>query len=154
MDTTWIFGTHDENPGYKKEAIREARRYLGYFALISNKKMDAFTALHLYRKKDVVKKAFGNLKKRLNMRRLLVSSEKGLDDKIFVEFVALILVSYLDHKMKKTDPYKNYTMQQLLDQLDVIECFEDTGRSLRIGEILNKQIQIYETLGVDIPTSS
>ena len=56
--------------------------------------------------------------------------------------------------MKKTDLYKNYTMQQLLDQLDVIECFEDAGRSLRIGEILNKQIQIYETLGVDIPTSS
>lgn len=138
---------------YKEEAIREARRYLGYFALISNEKMDAFTALHLYRKKDVVEKAFGNLKERLNMRRLLVSSEKGLDGKIFVEFVALILVSYLDHKMKETDLYKNYTMQQLLDQLDVIECFEDASHSLRIGEILNKQIQIYETLGVDVPTS-
>lgn len=139
---------------YKEEAIREARRYLGYFVLISNEKMDAFTALHLYRKKDVVEKAFGNLKERLNMRRLLVSSEKGLDGKIFVEFVSLILVSYLDHKMKETGLYKNYTMQQLLDQLDVIECFEDAGRSLRIGEILNKQVQIYESLGVDVPTSS
>lgn len=50
--------------------------------------------------KDVVEKAFGNLKERLNMRRLLVSSEKGLDGKIFTEFVALILISHLDHKMK------------------------------------------------------
>ncbi len=116
--------------------------------------MDAFTALHLYRMKDVVEKAFGNLKERLNMRRLLVSSEKGLDGKIFVEFIALILISYLDHKMKETDLYKDYTLQQLLDKLDVIECFEDASHSLRVGEILNKQAQIYEALGVEVPTSS
>ncbi|KMO85136.1 transposase, partial [Megasphaera cerevisiae DSM 20462] len=81
---------------YKEDAIKKARRYFGYFALITNEKMSAFTALHLYRKKDVVEKAFGNIKERLNMRRLLVSSETGLDGKIFVTFVALILISYLD----------------------------------------------------------
>lgn len=138
---------------YKEDAIKEARRYLGYFALISNEKTNAFTALHLYRMKDVVEKAFGNLNERLNMRRLLVSSEKGLDGKIFVEFIALILVYYLDHKMKETDLYKNYTLQQLLDKLDVIECFEDASHSLRIGEILNKQVEIYEALGVETSTS-
>ena len=139
---------------YKEDAIKEARRYFGYFALITNEKMDAFTALHLYRMKDVVEKAFGNLKERLNMRRLLVSSEKGLDGKIFTEFVALILISHLDHKMKKSDLYKKYTLHQLLDELDVIECFEDANHSLRIGELLNKQAKIYEDLGVKIPTSS
>ena len=34
---------------YKEDAIKEARKYLGYFALITNETMDAFTALHLYR---------------------------------------------------------------------------------------------------------
>lgn len=139
---------------YKEDAIKEARRYLGYFTLITNEKMDAFTALHLYRMKDVVEKAFGNIKERLNMRRLLVSSEKGLDGKIFTEFVALILISYLDHKMKESNLYKNYTMQALLDKLDVLECFEDVNHSLRIGEMLNKQAEIYEALGVKLPTSS
>ena len=139
---------------YKEDAIKEARRYFGYFVLVSNEKMDAFTALHLYRMKDVVEKAFGNLKERLNMRRFLVSSERGLDGKIFVEFIALILISYLDHKMRETELYKEYTLHQLLDKLDVIECFEDTEHSLRIGEILSKQVQIYEALGVDVPTSS
>ena len=139
---------------YKEDAIKKARRYLGYFVLISNEKMDAFTALHLYRMKDVVEKAFGNLKERINMRRLLVSSEKGLDGKIFVEFVALILISYLDHKMKEANLYKNYTLHQLLDKLDVIEYFEDANHSPMIGELLNKQIEIYEALGVKLPTSS
>ena len=123
---------------YKEDAIKEARRYFGYFALITNEKMDAFTALHLYRMKDVVEKAFGNIKERLNMRRLLVSSEKALDGKIFVEFVALILISHLHHKMKEADLYKTYTLHQLLDKLDVIECFEDPGHSMRIGELLGK----------------
>lgn len=139
---------------YKEEAIKEARRYLGYFALVTNETMDAFTALHLYRMKDVVEKAFGNIKERLNMRRLLVSSEKGLDGKIFTEFVALILISHLNKKMKESGLYSNYTMQTLLDKLDVLECFEDSGHALRIGEILKKQEEIYEALGVEVPTSS
>ena len=139
---------------YKEDAIKEVRRYLGYFAIITNETMDAFTALHLYRMKDVVEKAFGNIKERLNMRRLLVSSEKGLDGKIFTEFVALILISHLDHKMKETGLYNNYTMQSLLDKLDILECFEDANHSLRIGEMLLKQAEIYEALGVEAPTSS
>jgi transposase len=139
---------------FKEEAIKEARRYLGYFALVTNEKMDAFTALHLYRRKDVVEKAFGNIKDRLNMRRLLSKSERSLDGKLFLEFIALILISHLDHKMKETNLYKNYSMQQLLDKLDVIECFEDEGRSMRIGELLEKQMDIYKALGVALPTSS
>ena len=45
-------------------------------------------------------------------------------------------------------------MQQLLDKLDVLECFEDENHKLRIGELLNKQAEIYETLGVALPTST
>lgn len=139
---------------YKEDAIKEIRKYLGYFALITNETMDAFTALHLYGMKDVVEKAVGNIKERLNMRRLLVSSEKGLDGKIFAEFVALILVSYLDHKMKESGLYSEYTMQALLDKLDVLECFEDAKHSLRIGERLSKQAEIYKTIEIEVPTSS
>lgn len=138
----------------KEDEIKAARRYFGYFALITNEKMDAFTALHIYRMKDIVEKAFGNIKDRLNMRRLLAKSEKNLDGKIFTEFISLILISHLDHKMKETNLYKKYTMQQLLDKLDVLECFEDECRSLRIGELLNQQAEIYETLGVPSPSSS
>lgn len=139
---------------YREDAIREARKYFGYFSLITNEKMDAFTALHLYRMKDVVEKAFGNIKERLNMRRLLVSSERGLDGKIFAEFVALILISHLDHQMKKSNLYRRYTLHQLLDKLDVIECFEDPGYSLRVGGIPNKQKELYNSLEVPVPSSS
>lgn len=104
--------------------------------------------------KDIIEKAFSNIKDRLNMRRFLAKSEKNLDGKIFTEFVALILISHLDRKMKEAKLYENYSMPQLLDKLDVLECFEDENHKLRIGELLNKQAEIYEALGVVLPTSS
>ena len=137
-----------------EEAIKAARRYFGYFGLITNEKMDAFMALHLYRMKNIVEKAFGNIKERLNLRRLLVKSEKNLDGKIFTKFVALILISHLDQKMREANLYRTYSMQQLLDRPDVLECFEDESHRLRIGELTSKQADIYEAIGVALPTSS
>lgn len=136
----------------KEDVVKQKKRYFGFFALMTNEKMDAITALTLYRNKDMVEKAFGNIKERLNLRRLLVSSEKSLDGKLFVAFVALIYLSYLKKQMQDKGMFKDYTMQSLLDKLDVIECFENPGHDLRIGEILNKQKQIYESMGVETPS--
>lgn len=137
----------------REDEVKKAKRYYGFFALLSNETMDAITALEIYRNKDVVEKAFGNLKERLNLRRTLVSSEKSLDGKLFVEFIALIYLSYIKKQMQDKDLYKSYTLQGVLDKLDVIECFENRGQELRIGEVLEKQKQLYLDLGVEPPTS-
>ena len=137
----------------KEAAIKEAKRYYGFFALISNEKMDAITALEIYRNKDVVEKAFGNLKERLNMRRTLVSSEQSLDGKLFIEFIALIYLSYIKKQMQVHDLFKTYTLQGVFDKLDVIECFENPGQELRVGEVLEKQKALYADLGVAPPAS-
>jgi transposase len=135
----------------KGEAVKEKQRYFGYFALLSDIEDDVWEALHIYRRKDIAEKAFENIKDRLNMRRTLVSSELSLDGKLFVEFIALILISYINNQMKKMNVYKDYTMQQMLDKLDIIEAFEYGGKSLRVGEILDKQKLIFENLEIDIP---
>ncbi len=109
----------------RDDVVRKAKRYYGYFALLSNEKMDAMTALQLYRNKDIVEKAFGNIKDRLNLRSLLVSSEKSLDGKLFVGFIALIYLAYIKKRMHESGLFHKYTLQKLLDKLDVIECFEN-----------------------------
>jgi len=134
-----------------EEVVTKAKRYFGFFTLISNEKKEAITALQVYRNKDVVEKAFGNLKERLNMRRMLVSSEQSLEGKLFVEFVALILLSYIKKQMQDHQLFKTYTLQTLLDQVDVIECFERPGHRLQVGEILEKQKKIYSDMGVEVP---
>jgi transposase len=136
----------------KPEAIEAAEKNYGYFALISNGVKDPLDALDIYRSKDMIEKAFGNLKERLNMRRTSVSSEENLEGKLFVQFVALIYLSYIKKAMSDQDLFKNYTMQELLDELDIIECFEQPGRKHRIGEMTKKQKGLFESLNVEIPT--
>ena len=137
----------------RQEAIDEARRNYGNFALLSNEIKDPVKALDVYRNKDLVEKAFGNLKERLSMRRLLVSSEQSLDGKLFVQFVALIYLSCIKKAMQENKLFGKYTLQGLLDQFDVIECFGRPGKNLRVGEITKKQQELYNILEVAPPSS-
>ena len=112
---------------------------------------DPIQALEIYRNKDLVEKAFGNLKERLNLCWTLVSSEQSHDGKLFVEFIALIFLSYFKKKMQDHDLFKKYTTQSLLDEFDVIESFEQKGKERRWGEMTKKQIELFALMGVDPP---
>ncbi|WP_442852097.1 IS1634 family transposase [Oribacterium sp. oral taxon 078] len=139
---------------YKQEAMDSVRERYGFFVLISNEVKDPVTALRLYRMRDVIEKAFRNIKERLNLRRTLTSSESSLEGKLFVEFVALIYLSYIKKKMEEAGLFSRYTMQELLDELDVIECFREPGKAAIQGEVLKKQEQIYRDLGVEPPLAA
>ena len=137
----------------KTDAMEEAKRNYGYFVLLSNDIKDATNALETYRNRDLVEKAFNNLKERLSLRRVAVSSEKSLDGKLFVQFIALIFLSYITRQMQEQNLFKKYTVHKLLDELDIIECFEVPGQRLQVGEITKRQIELYSKLGVTPPTS-
>ena len=133
---------------YKQDEINAARERYGFFTLISNEVKDPVTAIRLYRMRDIVEKAFWNIKERLNLKRTLTSSESSLEGKLFVEFVALIYLSYIKNKMEEAGLFSRYTMHELLDELDVIECFTEPGKAPIQGEVLKKQEQLYIDLGV------
>ena len=137
----------------RSEAMEEARRYHGYFALMSNGTRDAIEALEIYRNKDLVEKAFNNLKERLNLRRLAVSSEKSLDGKLFVQFIALIFLSCITRKMQENKLFKKYTLHEVLDEFDLIECFKFPGKRLQVAEITKRQEALYRQMGVTPPAS-
>ena len=132
----------------KQDAVDAAHERYGFFVLISNEVKDPVTALSLYRMRDVVEKAFWNVKERLNLRRTMTSSESSLEGKLFVEFVALIYLSYIQKKMEEKGLFATYTLHELLDELDVIECFMEPGKAPIQGEVLKKQEQIYRDMEV------
>ena len=137
----------------REDAIAEARKNYGFFVLLSNEVREPIAALEIYRNKDLVEKAFGNLKERLSFNRMAVSSDQSLDGKLFVEFIALIFLSYLKKKMQDGNLFKKYTMHELLDEMDIIECFEYPGYERRVGEVTKKQIELYEAMGIVPPSS-
>ncbi len=123
----------------KEDVIADVRKNFGYFALVGNEPLSPSQALTTYRNKDVVEKAFDNIKDRLDTRRLNVSSDLSLDGKIFVVFIALIYTSYLHIAMKSANLYPKFTMHALLDELELIEQFERRGHKPLIGEVTKKQ---------------
>ena len=132
----------------KEEAIRSARKNYGYFALISNEIKDPLKALAVYRNKDVVEKAFENLKDRLSFRRVRVSSEQSLDGKIFVEFIALIYLSHIKKVMRENKLNNKHTTQTFLDEFDIIECYQRTNKKIKWGEITKKQMELFKIMKV------
>jgi len=136
----------------REEAMRQAAINYGYFALLSYEVKRPFEASSLYRSKDIVEKGFGNLKDRLNFRRMHVSSELSLNGRLFVEFVVLIYLSYVKKKMQDKGLFEKWTLQGLLDELDTIEPFESPEHGRLLGETTNKQQDIYEALLVEPPS--
>ena len=136
----------------KAEMMSERACGYGYFALLSNEIKDPYEALSLYRSKDIVEKAFGDLKERLNFRRMQVSSELSLNGKLFVEFLALIYLSYVKKAMLDAKLFDKWTMQGLLDDLDTIEMFEAPGHGRVLGEVTDKQEKTYRAMGFDPPS--
>lgn len=137
----------------KEDVLAEVKKNYGYFVLLSNEIKDPIEALEIYRNKDLVEKAFGNLKERLSFDRLGVSSDLSLDGKLFVEFVALIYLSYIKKQMQDKNMFKQHTMQEVLDEFDIIECFEQPGHQLRIGEITQRQIGLFKDMDIAPPVS-
>jgi transposase len=136
----------------KEEVMREQAKNYGYFALLTNEVKDPYEALALYKSKEIVEKAFGNLKERLSFRRMQVSSELSLNGKIFVVFIALIYLSYLKKQMLEAKLFNKWTMQGLMDDLDTIELFEAPGHGRILGEVTKKQEEVYKALGVNPPS--
>ena len=135
----------------KQEEIEKAKKNYGYFAMISNEVKDPVKALELYRTKDLIEKAFENMKERLAFKRMHVSSDKSLDGKLFVVFIALCIMSDMTKRMQDADLFKKYTMLEMLDEIDLIECFEREGKKCRYGEMTEDQLNIYNDLGIKQP---
>ena len=138
---------HDE------KGIRERVYNCGYFVLLSNEIKDPEVALEIYRNKDLAEKAFCNLKNRLDMKRTAVSSSENLEGKLFVQFIALIYISYIHKRMKENGLYENYTMQTLLDELDVIERYQYSVSKAHYSEMTKKQQVIFTAFDLPLPNT-
>jgi transposase len=121
----------------------------GFFSLLSNNINDPKEALSIYRNKDSVEKSFENLKNRLNLRRTSVHSFESLEGLLFIQFIGLIFTSYINYIMKTNDLYKNYSMETLLDELDIISAYKYQNNETHFSEITSKQKEIFKFFDID-----
>jgi len=137
------------------EAIAATRDHHGWFALLSNDaSLDCWTALDLYRSKDQIEKAFHDVKDRLDFRTTAVHNQESLTGKLFTVFTALIVAAELRRRMHESGLDRDYTVTELLDELDTIEQYQSEGHRPVIPHITAKQKDIYTRLNVQPPTTS
>lgn len=133
------------------KAFNETAQWFGYFALLSNKVTDPFTALANYRLREKIEEAFKDTKNRFDGHRTRVWSDDTLQGRLFCQFVGLSYLYFIRSRFEqvvdkleeivttrckdaikiKEDEFKQYqgllkwikqhTIQQILEWLDCVE---------------------------------
>ena len=87
--------------GFNDKATTEAKKYFGYFALVSNQSMDTFTALEDYRLREKIEELFAVNKGELDGARPRTWHPDNLRGRQFVQFVSLGYHCFLTKKIKE-----------------------------------------------------
>ena len=132
------------------EAVREKKKYNGFFALLTNKRKDSADCLQLYRKRALIELFFEDYKSRTNGSRPRVWTADALQGRMFVQFVALCyreffaeqvrtmirelgqptgdpkhdLKKVLDDEKKLQTWLRNNSLRVILEWFDTTECTE------------------------------
>jgi hypothetical protein len=130
--------------------VEKALSIAGWVVIISNDVEDAKKAMRIYRAKDVVEKGFLRLKRSLDLGRLRVHSQENMQNKVFIGFIALVMLSEIHTIMSDKEIYRKMGMKQLIRALGKHRV-QEIGETRIIFPETKEQRQIYEAFGVDVP---
>ena len=122
----------------------------GWVIIISNDVDNAKEAMRIYREKDVVEKGFLRLKTSLDLGRLRVHSQNSMQNKVFIGFIALVLLSEIHRVMSEQDMYKSMTLKQLLHTLSR-HRIQEINETRIIYPATKQQRNIYKAFNVEEP---
>lgn len=134
----------------REDVVHKELETAGWLVIISNDVSDAKEALLIYRQKDVVEKRFLRLKNRLDLGRLRVHREDSMQNKVFIGFIALILMSHIHRIMLDKGLYKQMTMKKLLLTLSKLRIQEINGERI-LFPLTKEQKLIYKAFDVNEP---
>ncbi|MDR1044534.1 MAG: hypothetical protein LBP33_05375 [Candidatus Adiutrix sp.] len=98
---------------------------------VSNFITDAEEAIKIYRTKDVVEKGFLRLKNCLDFARPRVPTDNTVQNKVFIGFIALILIAHIHKVTDEHKLYRTLTMKKMIRRLE----------TLRVQYINGKRVQ-------------
>lgn len=139
---------------FNNEVIDKYRNhYAGFYVILTNDIKDPMEAQRIYRDKDMIEKCFDDLKNQLDMKRLRVQSSSAMDGRLFIQFIALILISALRKKMRDTKLIDKHTPRELLMEMETLTQISYSGRYGQIlTEITKSQREILESLKISVST--
>jgi transposase len=136
-----------------KEIQKYRKRYAGFSCILTNAKMDSGELLEIYRKKDIVENCFDDLKNSLDMKRLRVHSSGAMDTRLFIQFLASILLSKIRLTAKSNKELQYKSPREIMEAMESIVRITYQGRrGSVISEIGPFRQTIIKTFGFDLTT--
>jgi transposase len=134
----------------REDVVEKNLETSGWMVLISNHLADCKEALGIYREKDVVEKGFLRLKNSIDLGRLRVHSQESMQNKVFVGFIALILLSYVHRVMLEKRLYASMTLKEMFMILKT-QRIQYIDEHRIVFPATKKQKLIYEAFGFKEP---
>jgi transposase len=134
---------------FKLDNIRKLYNNKGWFFILSNEIDDYKKSLSIYRRKDCVEKAFYRFKNTMDLNRLRTHSDKTTDNKLFISFISLIIISYIHKNMVNKDLYKKYTLNGLIEKLDKLK-YAYSDSIIMTKPITKEQEEIFKSFDIEI----
>ena len=86
---------------FNDRTCREAYKYHGYFALVSNKEKECFECLRKYRRRETIESFFEAGKQHADGSRTRVWGTDTLRGRMFVQFVSLCYYEYFSEQIRQ-----------------------------------------------------
>jgi transposase len=86
------------------------------------------------------------------MKRLRAHSSRASDGRLFVQFIALILMSALRKEMRNSKLIEQYTVRELLKEMETLTKITYAGKRDHIlTEVTKPQKEIFADLKISLP---
>ena len=141
-----------ESYGRNERSIKKEIDRLGYFVLITSEEMSAGDALSIYRNRDSTEKLFRALKTGLEYDTYRVHSQRSLEGKTHVMFIASIVRNHLFQVLKENrgKDKKNFTVPAAISELEKVVAIKDkNGKYVRRYGLTAKQKKVLKPFGID-----
>jgi transposase len=110
------------------EVQKSRKRYVGFFCILTSAIKDPMETLTVYRTKESVENSFDDMKNQLDMKRLRIHSSAAMDSRIFIQFLALILICLIRNTSKKDNVLKNFTVREIMEHMETLVKIKFSGR--------------------------
>ena len=130
------------------DVIDKAAENLGYFCILtSDLDADPASVLRTYRRRDLVEKAFDEVKNHLDMHRLRTHGKATTDGKMFCAFIALIVRMFIENALSDWMDENHASTERVIRELAKIRAIKGAHGMRLLDPLTKKQREIVEGMG-------
>lgn len=126
----------------------ELSRFGVFILLTNNPALDRLHILELYRQKDGAEKIFQVFKNDLREKRSRAKSAASMKGRLFISFLALIVMAKVTHTMQHHRLFPRFSKQELFKTVSALKVFTLANNHSLLAEVTKKQKSIFSAFGI------